>query len=139
MKLNWDFTGFRRFFVNTLILIVALILLVTVGVFGLIYTIIHSLWNIKKSDPFLYFGNILYAINVGIDKIGNVLLGTFLNNTAIDLKTTDQKFGNINHTISYVLAKNESSGSLKPLGLFLVNVLEKLDPGHMKKSLNINC
>lgn len=139
VKLDLDFTGFRRFFVNIIILVVALFLLVTVGTLGLIYTLINSVINISKADPFLYFGNILYSINVGIDKIGNVLLGSFMNRFAIYEDLSQTKFGNINHTISYVLAKNMEPNTLRPLGTFLVNVLEYLDPGHMEKSLIINC
>jgi len=138
-KLNLDFTGFRRFFINIIILVVALFLLVTVGTIGLVYTFFNGIINIKKADPLLYFGNILYSINVGIDKIGNVILGSFMNRFAIYKDQSQTKFGNINHTISYVLAKNMDPNTLRPLGTFLINVLEFLDPGHMEKSLNINC
>ncbi len=74
----------------------------------------------------------IYTINVGIDKIGNVLLGAFLNQFAI--KKTDYKFGDIDDTISKALAKNLDN--LTPLGKFIVDILESIDPGHMKKSLD---
>lgn len=74
----------------------------------------------------------IYTINVGIDKIGNVLLGAFLNQFAI--KKLDYKFGDIDDTISKALAKNLDN--LTPLGKFIVDILESIDPGHMKKSLD---
>lgn len=73
----------------------------------------------------------MYTINVGIDKIGNVLLAAFLNKFAI--KEPKYRFGNINDTISEALAKNLDN--LTPLGQFIVDVLEWIDPGHMEKSI----
>ena len=116
---------------NIVIFIVAIILLCTIGIFGLIYTIFWSVLNFKKISFFKYWANLVYTLNVGIDKIGNVLLAAFLNRFAI--KTPDYKFGNINDTISKALAKNLNN--LTPLGKFIVDVLEAIDPGHMQKSL----
>lgn len=73
----------------------------------------------------------IYTINVGIDKIGNVLLGEFLNRFAV--KELKYPFGKINDTISFALAKNLDN--LSPLGKFIAYVLEYLDPGHLENSL----
>jgi hypothetical protein len=106
-------------------------LLFTVGTFGLIYTIVWSLFNSAKISFFKYWADLMYTINVGIDKIGNVLLAAFLNKFAI--VEPIYKFGNINDTISEALAKNLDN--LTPFGKWIVDVLEWIDPGHMEKSI----
>lgn len=121
----------KRLINNLFIFIVAILLLSLIGTFGLIYTIFWSLFNINKISFLKYWADLIYTLNVGIDKIGNVLLGEFLNKFAIKNKT--YRFGNINDTISKALAKN--LGNLTKLGQFIVNVLEKIDKGHMEKSL----
>lgn len=121
----------KRLVHNIILFFVAIILLVTIGTFGLIYTIFWSLYNANKISFFKYWADLMYTINVGIDKIGNVLLAAFLNRFAI--KRPKYKFGNINDTISEALAKNLDN--LTSLGQFIVDVLEWIDPGHMEKSL----
>ncbi len=121
----------RRLISNIVLFFVAISLLFTVGTFGLVYTIFWSFYNSSKISFFKYWGDLMYTINVGIDKIGNVLLAAFLNKFAT-IKP-QYKFGNINDTISEALAKNLDN--LAPLGQFIVDVLEWIDPGHMKKSM----
>lgn len=120
----------KRLINNAIIFIVAMFLLFTVGTFGLIYTIVWSVFNSSKISFFKYWADLIYTINVGIDKIGNVLLAAFLNKFAI-VKPV-YKFGNINDTISEALAKNLDN--LTPFGQWIVNVLECIDKGHMEKS-----
>lgn len=83
----------------------------------------------------MYWGDVLYAINVGIDKIGNVLLGSFLNSFAIQNKNIVQPFGTVHFTISQVLALNELENNTTDFGDWIIGILEDLDPGHMKKSI----
>ena len=109
----------------------ALLLLFTVGIVGLAYTLIVSLVYVPQVSFWKYWGDLMYAVNVGIDKIGNVMLAEFLNRYAIRRKGYD--FGDVNHTISHVIAKNREN--LRPLGLFIANTLEKIDPGHLDDSL----
>lgn len=123
----------KRFVVNIILLIVALILLATIGLYGAIYMLLFSLWNIRTVSFFGYWGNVLYAINVAIDRIGNVLLGEFLNKYAVIWVA--YPFGNVNDTISYALARNIDN--LSGLGELIVSILEVIDPGHMEKSLKI--
>jgi hypothetical protein len=121
----------KRLINNIIVFIVAMFLLFTVGTFGLIYTIVWSIFNSSKISFFKYWADLMYTINVGIDKIGNVLLAAFLNKFAI--VEPIYKFGDINDTISEALAKNLNN--LTKLGKFIVDVLEWIDPGHMQKSL----
>lgn len=122
----------KKLIKNIILFFVAIILLLTLGAFGMVYTIISSIYNFKNLSVLKYWSNIVYTINVGIDKIGNVLLGDFMNKFAV--KNPVYKFGNINDTISKALAKNLNH--LTSLGKFIVDVLEWIDPGHMEKSLN---
>jgi len=123
----------KRLIINIIIFLVAILLLLTIGIYGVIYTMIVSVFKFKTVSFLKYWGDFFYSINVGIDKIGNVFLSMFLNEYTI--KDKSYPFGNINHTISHVLAFNYINGNLKPLGKFIVDVLERLDPGHMDKSL----
>jgi len=109
---------------SILVLLVAVVLFLLFVPASILYAIISF------SVP--YFTELFYAIAIGLDKIGNVALAPFLNHTAV----TNEKvlaFGRVRHTISYVLAINMEH--LTGFGVFLVNVLEVIDPGHMKKTL----
>lgn len=121
----------KRLINNAIIFFVAIVLLATIGTFGLIYTVFWSIFNIRKISFLKYWADLIYTINVGIDKIGNVLLAAFLNKFAIVEPV--YKFGNINDTISEALAKNLDN--LTPFGKWIVDILEWIDPGHMKKSI----
>ena len=120
---------------NILLFFVAIFLLSTIGVYGLIYAFVYSIFNIKKSSFGEYWGNLLYQINVGIDMIGNVMLGKFLNHHAIQDKTI-YPFGNVNYTISHVLAVNKlKHDNTTRFGDWIIDILERIDPGHMEISL----
>jgi hypothetical protein len=121
----------KRFIKNIILFFVAIILLLTLGSFGVIYTIYSSIFNFKSISVFKYWSDIVYTINVGIDKIGNVLLGEFMNKFAVTEPV--YQFGNLDDTISKALAKNLNN--LTSLGKFIVNILEWIDPGHMEDSL----
>jgi hypothetical protein len=121
----------KKLIKNIILFFVAIILLLILGSFGMVYTIISSIYNFKNLSVLKYWSDIVYTINVGIDKIGNVLLGDFMNKFAVYEPV--YKFGNINDTISKALAKNLNN--LTSLGKFIVSILEWIDPGHMEKSL----
>jgi hypothetical protein len=121
----------RKLLKNILLFFIAITLLITLGSLGLIYTIFSSIYNFKNLSVLKYWSDIVYTINVGIDKIGNVLLGDFMNKFAVTEPI--YQFGNLNDTISKSLAKNLNN--LTSLGKLIVNVLEFIDPGHMKNSL----
>jgi len=124
----------KRLLLNILLLFVASALLLTVGVFGIVYAAVVSLIHLRKSDPIRYWADILYQINLGIDQIGNVLLSKFLNHFAL-VNYETYPFGKVKMTISHVLALNYYHNNLKRFGMWLVNLLEWLDPGHTDKSL----
>lgn len=125
----------KRLINNIILLIVALLLLSTIGIYGLLYALVFTVFHYTKISFLKFWGDLLYSINVGIDFIGNVLLGTFLNNYAIVDKTL-YPFGNVNHTISHVLAYNYLKlNNTSRFGKVIINILEMIDKGHALKSL----
>lgn len=123
----------KKIIINILLFFISIFLLSTIGTLGLIYTLIYSVLNFKILNIINYWGDILYSINVGIDQIGNVLLGTFLNEFALIDKGYD--FGKVDQTISHVIAINYFNNNLTKFGLFIAYVLEKIDKGHLEDSL----
>lgn len=122
----------KRLINNIFIFFVAWVLLVTIGSFGLVYTIFWSIIHLNKISFLKYWADLVYTLNVGIDKIGNVLLGTFMNRFAIT--KPNYPFGKLEDTISYALAMNLQN--LSPFGKFIVNILEKIDSGHMQDAID---
>lgn len=127
----------KKIWINIILFFVATSLLMTIGVFGLIFAIFWTIINFRKYSFIKFWGDFLYSINLGIDKIGNVMLGVFLNQFFIHDKSI-YPFGSVKHTISNVLAVNLiHHNNVTKFGQILVDILEFLDPGHMEKSLNI--
>ena len=86
-------------------------------------------WWRRLGDYFLIFA-------VAIDVTGNVALGPLLN--LILITKGGYKFGNRKETISSVLGKNKKTMTLKPLGSWLSNVLDKIDPNHVLNAIDNN-
>ena len=136
----------KRLLNSIVLLIVAIVLAAALFPIGFIYAIAYALIKLRD-DAFLgYFSDFFYSIALGIDKIGNAVLGGLFN--AIMVKKSDKiyPFGNINDTISYVLSQNipygmlrfkfghKQSEKLTWLGWWLVCLLEFIDPDHMYKT-----
>lgn len=124
----------KRLIVNIILFFVAVFLLSTVGVFGIIYAIIFTSRNFTKISFIKYWTDLIYSINIGIDRIGNVLLSVFMNRfTLIDKNI--YPFGDVRHTISHCLAVNYFALNITKFGIWIVRVLEYIDDRHMEKSL----
>lgn len=117
----------KRLFINTAILIVAIITFIIFGTFGLIYGLV--------APAIKYSADLAYALSMGIDQLGNVLLSTFLNRFCLKEPDVECKFGKVSQTISHVLAVNIINNNLTSFGVGIVKALEWADPGHMQKSL----
>jgi hypothetical protein len=78
-----------------------------------------------------------YALGIALslDQMGNVVLANLMNDFLI--KKEGYKFGNPDDTISAVLGINKYNGTLKKLGLFFANLLNKLDRHHVEKAARI--
>jgi hypothetical protein len=124
----------KRLLVNIALFFVAIFLLSTIGVFGLIYGLYYSIRYYVKANFLNYWVDVIYSINVGIDQIGNVLLSSFLNRFCL-INKQGHRFGKVTETISYVLAVNYFADNITTFGLWIVEVLEYLDDNHMAKSL----
>lgn len=74
-----------------------------------------------------------FSMAVCIDKSGNVIMATVFN--LILIKSSGHKFGCVDETISSVLGKNQVCNTLKPLGWFLVKVLDKIQKNHCEISI----
>lgn len=123
----------KRLFLNVLTFFVAIILFIIITPIAIFYNIFNSLLYRKTHSFLKYWSDFFYTVNVGIDQIGNVIVAEFMNNFAIKSKDI-YLFGQIDDTISYCLAKN--LGNLTRFGQFIVNVLEKIHPGHMNYVLS---
>jgi len=62
------------------------------------------------------------------------MLSVFLNRKCLIIKTT-YPFGEIDQTISHVLAVNYFANNLTKFGRCIVIILERFDKNHMNKSL----
>ena len=123
----------RKLLINIVLFWVAVALLITIGIYGLFFGFFHTL--LKKGSWIKFWGDTLYQINVGIDQIGNVMLSVFLNKYAL-IRSTYYPFGKVNHTISHVLAVNYLiHNNVTGFGKWIINLLEFIDPGHMRYSL----
>jgi hypothetical protein len=131
---------------NSIILfIVAVVLAAALFPIGFIYALIHAIGQLRYNAFSAFLSNFLYSLALGIDKIGNVACGALFNATLIKGKST-YKFGNINDTVSYVLARNlqvtiitfpfnnKQTKQLTWAGWWLVCILELIDPDHMAKT-----
>jgi len=124
----------KRLLVNIALFFVAIILIGTIGIYGLFFGIVYSLIHYTKINFINFCADTMYAINIGIDQIGNVLLSTFLNKFCL-INKLDYPFGKVDMTISHVLAINYFALNLKSFGLLIVNILEFFDNDHMNKSI----
>lgn len=127
---------------NSLVLfLVAVVLAAALFPLGFVAEVIFNIYYLRSK-----LADYFYALALGIDKIGNVVLGTLFNKIMIVKKYKAYEFGSINDTISYVLARNlpvtvirfelnkKETKVLTKLGWWLVCILERLDPDHMAKT-----
>lgn len=95
--------------------------------FGIIYTVVTSLFHLE--NPFNYIAYVIKKIAVSIDQLGNVVCGDLFN---VTLSKAGAPFGNEDDTISKQLHINRNN--LTKLGSVIYQTLERIDPGHGKKS-----
>jgi hypothetical protein len=124
----------KRLLNSVVLLIVAIKLAAILFPIGAVYAFVYTIVTMRIETSSAYWANLFYAVALGIDKIGNVMCGELFNRTLVINNAWVYKFGNINDTISYVLAKNYPKRTTRA-GNAVVWVLEKLDKGHMEKSL----
>lgn len=110
--------------INLLLLITAIILFLTFGTIGFIYSI---LWRMLIAAS-AYF----WQVALAIDELGNTVCQDLFNNTM--RAEGGHRFGNSNETVSHVLGKLKEEGKLLPLGKALGWILNKIDKHHIEKA-----
>ena len=115
---------------SLLLFIIALILVMIFFPIGIVFTVVKSfiLLNVK------YVNEYFLDLAISLDQFGNVSMAGLLNVIFISRSSTD-KFGNPDETISSVLGKNKKTGKLIYLGIKLDCLLDKLDKDHSIKSI----
>ena len=78
--------------------------------------------------------NLMGDIALSIDMAGNVFLRRPMNYWLIT--DAGYKFGNRKETVSSVLGKNQRDNTLMPIGKWIAKVLDTIDPGHCKESID---
>lgn len=80
--------------------------------------------------------NYLFNCALADDQHGNAYLAELFNATLIKKDAyIKYPFGNTDVTISFIIAVNQKVNALNKFGLFLYRLLEFIDKGHAKKSI----
>ena len=127
MKLNKEKS--YNVLLELLLLVIALLLLMTIGVIRFIYAIVKYLvtWDIKN------LGYYLRKVNIWLDEAWNTIWWPFNNKY---MKTKEwYKFGRSDETLSSALWKNERDQTLKRLWKWTTKQLSRLDYNHSIKSI----
>lgn len=109
--------------------IVAFVLVAIVAPFGILYGTIVSLCQKKTSE---YFKQIAIAL----DEFGNVSCSYLFD--SILIKKNGYRFGNRKETISSVLGKNFTKGTLTRTGKLISMVLNRIEKDHVQISIDEN-
>jgi len=124
----------KRLILNSTLFIVAILLLATIGLYGAVYAFFYTVYRYPNYSFLSFWADTIYAINIGIDQIGNVLLAVFLNRFCL-YNPNLYPFGKVKQTISHVLAVNYFEFNITPFGHFIIKILLFFDPDHLYKSL----
>lgn len=101
---------------------VAMVVFLVLLPFCIAYNAIRSLFH---------GGNRLHYVAILIDKIGNVMMGPFFNDT---MQRDGYEFGHYTETISKVLGINKELGTLTKFGKVLADFLNWIDKDHVEKA-----
>lgn len=144
----------KNIFINLILFLVAIIAFAILLIPGFLWATYSIAWRKGFSGLHDYFSGLLGTIAIDLDRTGNFMFGTMLNHLFIHKKRagvyaecvlfyTDRdlydnyevhhQFGDIRETVSSVLGKNEKAVNLKPLGMFMVDLLNRIDPNHSEK------
>ena len=85
---------------------------------GIVYSVLETLWSV------------IYAFFRGVSKIVSICASKLLNKLLIE--SSGFKFGT--YSVSAVLGVNQRKNKLKPLGVWLSNLLDSIEPNHCRKA-----
>jgi hypothetical protein len=105
--------------------------------FAVLYNVVNVVWNYPLKMWYKCLERDAYRAAYSIDQQGNTMYHRMLNDFFIK-RTSADKFGNPDETISSVLGKNKLTDSLTGMGILLANILDALDKNHVTKSIEQN-
>lgn len=114
----------RKLANSVILLIVAVTLFAIFVPISLIYAIMLAPWSTD------YLARIIARVGVSIDQLGNVICAGFFNRLFVK---GCKPFGLEDDTISEVMARN--SDHLTDAGKMIARILNRIDPGHLEKSI----
>ena len=113
-----------------ILLIIAVLMSIILYPLGLLYSLITFRFSFKQ------LGAYWYVMAVSVDQLGNVVMSTLFNDLLIS--KYGYKFGDEDATVSMALGVNKKMGTLKPLGKFIADLLNKIDEDHVEKAIEKN-
>jgi ADP-ribose pyrophosphatase YjhB (NUDIX family) len=116
--------------IGLLLFLISVFLLLTTGIFGIVYGVFHAIF--KKG--FRGLGEYFLQIAISIDQLGNVMMQHLLN--FLWVKPGGYAFGNRDETISSALGRNKRSGTLTGFGKGIDAILDQIDPNHSLNSID---
>jgi len=108
--------------INFILLILAIILFSVLAPIGFIYAMLFK----GRKEYFL-------QVAIAIDQHGNTICGKLF--TVLLLKKDGFGFGNVDRTISFVIGINKAAGTLNRKGVFIYNLLNRIEPNHCEKAI----
>ncbi len=126
---------------SLILLLVALALAVVLLPLGILRTLAEIWFRVfipsGKNSPskkgLWYLWGIFRSVAIWIDQIGNSVCRDMLNRLLIT--SGWYSFGKVQETISSVLGKNQEAWSLTRIGGAIVAVLDRINPGHCRESI----
>lgn len=94
---------------------------------GLLYSFVLAFFSLRW-NPIPRAAKYLHSLGLSLSRLLNVTCSEFFNDVAI--QKGGHQFGDHDETTSSVLGKNQKAGTLKPIGGFMVRMLDNVDPGH---------
>lgn len=125
--------NFVKFMRGLTLLLVSIILAIIAGGLSLIFTPLYFIARFDFQKGLDHMGEWMSKIALSIDQLGNVFGGSMFQ--LLFIRRGGHLFGNEDDTISYVLARNHYKGKLNFFGKFVRLILELIDPGHLRKSI----
>jgi hypothetical protein len=112
------------------LLIIAVLMSIVLFPIGWVYSLVKFKLSFKR------LGAYWYVMAVSVDQLGNVVMATLFNDLFIT--KYGYKFGDEDATVSMSLGVNKAMGTLKPLGKFIADVLNLIEPNHVEKAIEKN-
>ena len=119
--------------------LIYLLIVATIGIalipIGLLYSFVVAFFSFSW-NPIPKLSRYLHSLGLSLSRLLNVTCCELFDDIAI--QPGGHKFGDHDETTSSVLGKNQDQGTLKPIGEFMVKMLDKVDPGHAKDAAGIS-